>query len=74
MYTAIPIMYENSSSKHISNNKIYNNNKSPYNRTSCDEDKVFPTSHTEMNLYHVTKCEKITYATKLKMIMLLLSF
>lgn len=36
--------------------------------------KFFQTSHTEMNLYHVTKCEKITYATKLKMIMLLLSF
>lgn len=65
MYTAIPIMYENSSSKHISNNKIYNNIKSPYNRTSCDEDKVFPNkSHSDevISCYKMWKdniCNKI---------------
>lgn len=66
MYTAIPIMYENSSSKHISNNKIYNNNKSPYNRTSSDEDKVFPNKSHRDELISCYKMWKVNICNKIK--------
>lgn len=66
MYTAIPIMYENSSSKHISKNKIFKNNKSPYNRTSCDEGKVFPNKSHRDELISCYKMWKVNICNKIK--------